>query len=814
MNRDLRATFADPPREFGIMPFWFLNDDLEEEEIVRQIREMHAKGFGGFIPHARVGLSRRVGYLTDEWFRLMRVAAAEAERLGMKVVLYDEGSYPSGSAAGRVVAENPAFAAKCIVPLTKDVDGPATGYWRPNRSRFMQDRILCVVQARLTGENAIDPATAAVLPMDESGGEVVRYDVPEGSWRLMAVLECYSGGIIRGVHDEEDEGHALAPAAGNIMDPDSVACFIRHTHDQYYKHLKEWFGTTVVAMFTDEPNPLGRGPKRGPRPWPFAEGFVEDLSNYWREDVPTWLPALWTDYGPRTEEFRAKYSRAYHDRIEWIFYGAQSGWCADHGIALTGHPEQSNEMGGLKYFQWPGQDMVWRYIEPGNESGVSGPHSAAAKAATSAAVLHKRRRIASEALGAYGWRLTLDEAKWVTDWHMVRGNNLFFLHAMFYSIRGRRAYESEPDLGMHNAWWPYFQVLGDYTRRVCALLTDGELVCDVAVLSDPNSLRWDAARELLENQIDFCYVDDAAVRHGTPADGRMVIGGGSFRAVVCDPQTVDEATGDALADFERAGGTVVRAWEPGRLAPRLAAALGKDVEWPAPGGGSHAGLRALHYRNGGRDLYFLTNEGESAIEGELSLATVGALELWDPMTGRVLPWPAAASDGRLQTRLRLEPRQGLVLAVDPHGTPDPAAATVPVPDEVITEISGPWAATTLSGEPSPAPCPGDWTTVRELETFSGTLCFSTVFEVNKTHLQAPLFLDLGSVGDIAEVFVNGERAGVLAWGPRAVEIGGLCTNGTNSVEVRVTNSKANRMEGLMMPSGLLGPVTLRRGRLL
>ena len=83
MNEDavarLRETFADPPREFGPIPSWFWNDDLDDGEILRQIREFHAKGFGGFIPHARVGLSRRVGYLSDEFFRVVRLLATERQ---------------------------------------------------------------------------------------------------------------------------------------------------------------------------------------------------------------------------------------------------------------------------------------------------------------------------------------------------------------------------------------------------------------------------------------------------------------------------------------------------------------------------------------------------------------------------------------------------------------------------------------------------------------------------------------------------------------------------------------------------------------
>ena len=94
----LKKHFIDPPREFGIVPFWFWNDDLNEHELLRQLREFYAKGFGGVLIHPRIGLSRRVGYLTPEYFRLVRIVVAECERLGLKVVLYDEGGYQIGRA--------------------------------------------------------------------------------------------------------------------------------------------------------------------------------------------------------------------------------------------------------------------------------------------------------------------------------------------------------------------------------------------------------------------------------------------------------------------------------------------------------------------------------------------------------------------------------------------------------------------------------------------------------------------------------------------------------------------------------------------
>lgn len=799
----LHATFADPPREFGIMPFWFWNDDLDEAELLRQIREFHAKGFGGFIPHARIGLSRRVGYLTDEFFRLIRIAVDEAARLGMRVVLYDEGSYPSGSAQGRVVAENPDYASRCLIALHHTVAGPARGYWHPNPGRALGDELVGVVLGREVAPGTLDPRSLTWLDVLEP--ELVRYDVPDGSWRLIALWNVASGGTIRGVFAEEEDGHASAPPAGDLLNPEAVACFLRHTHDLYYAHLKEHFGRTVVGMFTDEPMLLGRGARRGPDPWPYTRGFLDELQSYWDEDVRLWLPALWLDCGPRTADFRQAYTRAVYARLERVFYGAQSRWCSEHGIALTGHPAESNEFGSLRQFQWPGQDMVWRWVVPGDDSALVGPHSCAPKCASSAAALLGSARNASEALGAYGWRLTLDEAKWLLDWHLARGTNLFFLHACFYSIRGRRAFESEPDIGIHNTWWPSFQILGDYLRRLCWLLSDGREICEVAILTDSNGAAWEAARHLYRSQIDFLYIDDEALARATVADGRLAIGPHRFRAAICDPPA--KVSSPALEALAAAGGLVLADWRPESLVDTLVAALGRDVDWPgAPD------LRALHYRKEGRDFYLLVNEGERPLEGDLSLAAAGALELWDALDGSARPWPGEVIAGRTHTRLRLERRQSLVLVVDPRGRAEPGVPTPPLPGDAVLEIAGPWRAFDEAGGPVEVACPGDWAQQAGWETFSGRLRFRASFALTAEQVRQPLFLDLGRVGDIAEVTLNGRSLGGRAWAPYVWRVDQACRAGDNELEVWVTNSIANRLEGLQRPSGLLGPVRLRSAR--
>ncbi len=773
------AVFVDPPREFGMMPFWLWNDDLDEDEIIRQLRAFHAAGCGGVTIHPRVGLSRRVGYLTPAFFRLVRLAVEEAARLGMKVVLYDEASYPSGSAQGQVVAENPAWAARCLIPLTRDVTGPARGFWRPNPGRALRDRPVCTVCARVTEEGALDAASLALLPIHDHA--VVAYDLPAGAWRLVSVWEVCSGGRIRGAFAEEEDGHATAPPAGDLLNPEAVAAFLRLTHDRYAQHVGDHFGTTIVAMFTDEPNPLGRGPQRGPDPQPYTPGFLADVSAAWGEEARRWLPALWQDCGPRTAAFRRTYRRAVHARLERVFYGGQSDWCAAHGLALTGHPGGSNEMAVSRRFHWPGQDIVWRSIEPGKASALEGPDSVAGKSAHSAAVLDGRRFNISEVLGAFGWQLTLDEVKWLLDWHLVRGTNLFIPHAFFYSIRGRRAFESEPDLGLHHAWWPYWGLIAGYVRRLCWLFSDGEEVGEVGILADPDHLPWAAAKALLQAQINFIYVDEAH-RQAGPVP---------VRALVCDPPGA----------APRSDLPVIATWTPATLPAQVEAAIGREVRWDGS-----PDLRVRPYRKDGRDLYLLVNEGEAPVAGTLSLRRAGSVACWDALTGAVRPWPGALVAGRLQTRITLDRRASLVLTVDPAGAPDASAASPPAPGEVILDIPGPWQAATLGGEPADVPCPGDWARCRGWELFSGTLVFRTTFTL--ADAVGAAFLDLGGVGDIAEVSLDGQPAGVCAWAPYRLTVDGLRA-GEHTLEVRVTNSMANAFDGRQLPSGVLGPVRLR-----
>jgi hypothetical protein len=122
---------------------------------------------------------------------------------------------------------------------------------------------------------------------------------------------------------------------------------------------------------------------------------------------------------------------------------------------------------------------------------------------------------------------------------------------------------------------------------------------------------------------------------------------------------------------------------------------------------------------------------------------------------------------------------------------------------------GPWQVYDASDQPIDLSCPGDWARQAGWETFAGCLSFRTTFTLPAHQATQSLFLDLGQVGDIAEVLVNDTVIGVCAWAPYIMRIDAHTQAGSNKLEVRITNSIANFYEGIQAPSGLVGPVQVR-----
>ena len=97
--------------------------------------------------------------------------------------------------------------------------------------------------------------------------------------------------------------------------------------------------------------------------------------------------------------------------------------------------------------------------------------------------------------------------KWYLNWLFVRGVNLIYPHAFYYSVRGQRGDERPPEVGMHNPFWPQYHKLSDYIKRMCCLNTDSVNMARVAILCSEENLSWKLAKPLYTNQIEFNYLE-------------------------------------------------------------------------------------------------------------------------------------------------------------------------------------------------------------------------------------------------------------------------------------------------------------------
>lgn len=812
----LKKEFIDPPAEFSPIPFWFWNDELSKEEITRQIHDFHAKGVDGFVIHPRMGLPRSMPYLSDGYMELVEAAVAEAARLGMTVILYDEGMYPSGSACGLVVKENPEYASRGLkmreIPVVETGEAVHIPF-----GLAQGETVVSALAVRKLSGTQIDPAGTLVLNLEQDG---VRFAPPaSGNWSVLLFIDTYSKGTIRGVHPGQDDGEPDVPAAADLLNPEAVQTFIRITHERYYKKLGSYFGSTIIAMFTDEPDLLGRSHEKGLKPWTrsFMKEYVE--SGCREED----LAALWFEAGETTGAVREAYDTAIRNRLARTYYKALADWCEAHGIGLTGHPAASTDIGLLEHFHIPGQDVVWRYVAPEGNKALTGVHSTMGKCSSDSARHRGKRRNLNESFGVCGieggWSLTADNMKWYLDWLFARGVNLIAPHAFYYSIRGERRDERPPDVGPHNIWWRDYAQFSRYIKRMSWIMTDSVNGARVAVLAGAADLPWKIVKPLYEGQIEFNYLEESLLCNSTACkDGGLEIAGYRYKAVLVeDGRRVSTEAWRVLEAFAGQGGLVVELSSDGpgtrnigqvqvgqaeKITQVLASSLGRDIALE-PASDS---IRASRVTKNGIQFYVLVNEGEAGYEGTLQLQQSGYAECWRPWTGECQAVGVERTSQGQKIPIRVERRECVIVAVDSAAEPVGVEQS-PGESLRIVDLSAGWLVLEgpVKGE---LPALSSWTEWDGLAHFSGTVTYEKSFELDELAGWEAIRLDLGAAHELVRLSVNGQDAGVKMWSPYIFDVGQLLKPGLNVLRVSVTNSLANEYDGKSFLSGLMGPVCL------
>lgn len=63
-----KRRLVEAPAAFSPAPMWFLNGDLREDELARQLRDFADHGVMGVILHPRIGIPKELAYLSQRFW--------------------------------------------------------------------------------------------------------------------------------------------------------------------------------------------------------------------------------------------------------------------------------------------------------------------------------------------------------------------------------------------------------------------------------------------------------------------------------------------------------------------------------------------------------------------------------------------------------------------------------------------------------------------------------------------------------------------------------------------------------------------------
>lgn len=762
----MERKFKQPDKEYTPYPFWFWNDELDEDEIRRQINEMSHKDVNGFVLHPRIGIPKNIPYLGEKFFYYVRIAIEEADKLNMTVILYDEGMYPSGSANGQVVEKYPEYASKGIYSIKED--------------KFKQES---------NGFQKI------IFKYSLKDGQIMEYDEAHSKNDLYYLVHEDSKGTIRGIHYGEDDGEELAPASVDLLNRNAITYFIHLTHDRYYEELKEYFGKTIVGFFTDEPDILGRNAQKDMLP--FNEELYQELKKegFTIEDI-----ALAT-LKDKKSSIRQSYNKKVTHLLSQNYYEPISSWCKNHGIFLTGHPHGSDDLGLQEHFQVPGQDTVWRWVAPENDLNIKGSHSTLAKCSSDAARHMGIDRNSNEVFGCCGkdgvqWSFSPQDMKWYLNWLFIRGVNMIIPHAFFYSIKGKRRDERAPDVGMHNLWWDKYRFFSTFIKRCGYMFSDSVNQTNIAVLAEADFMPHKGLDQLYQNQIEFNYLlDDYLYESQAKIDGSQIkIEKQKYDTLLVSTSYLKiNKLKKALQVFEKSGGMVIAFNEYideqtlRDIKNRHNTGInidGKDVK----------DVRVSSIVKDKKKFYALSNESFENIKMTLNFDEYATeFEVWNPWSGSIDSYALKEN----KTLFELEANELLFIRVTNKENHE---------EFQITKTRQTDCEAIVLQTDSKIKDFGSWTSVKGMEEFSGSVLYTIGFQgQEKIYQEESYILDLGDVREFVTLYINGEEIDTLFWAPYEFYVtGDQLLNST--IHLQVTNTLANNYDKISLESGLLDEI--------
>jgi len=513
----LEAGFRNPPHSSGIRAFWWwLNGNVTEEAITRDMEEMKDKGFSGALIFDADGSGHRGNnrvpagpvFGSPEWTKLFVHACKEAKRLDLELSLSIQSGWNLGGP--KVSAEE---ATQQLIWSKTKVKGPATieqvlkspvkaGQFyrdvavmavpvssvstiRPIKDLKLKSstrelggsapdcRYLLETEPAKPGEVAVKSKDIVNLTakMDKAG--TLRWDVPKGDWVVIRFGHTATG------------AHVSTQSAGwggrvlDYLNPDSLNAYWNRNIEPLFNAIGPMAGTTLRYIHTDSWEGGGMN---------WTPGFDRAFKKNRRYDPLPWLAVLAgyvVDSRQDSNAFLADFRKTIADLVA-DHYDQLAQLARKHGIGT--HPECSGPhagpMDGLKNYG-RSEIMMSEFWSPSPHRPTP-DHRFFVKQASSAAHTYGKRLVGAEAFTTIGphWNdVPWSAMKPSFDHEFCAGLNLLFNHTFTCSPKEMGIPGQEYFAGTHFnpqvTWWQQAPAFIDYLKRCQYLAQQGDFVADV-----------------------------------------------------------------------------------------------------------------------------------------------------------------------------------------------------------------------------------------------------------------------------------------------------------------------------------------------
>ncbi len=657
----------------------------------------------------------------------------------------------------------------------------------------------------------------------------LRAALPAGRWTVLRFGFTSTGSTN---HPAVPEGHGLEI---DKMDSDAVAFYFDRALGRILREAGPHVGTTLKGILFDSF-------EGGPQNW--TDTFPAQFRALKGYDLVPLLPVLTgrvVESPTFTECVLADFRGAVEELIAKNYFGTMRRLAQARGM-VTYAEAQGGPLNPMS---------CGEYVDvPMNEFWLpdAAPRFARIKLTASIAHLLGRPLVAAEAFTAKPedgrWLATPAALKGPGDYAWTAGINRFSLHHYTHQPTddgpgfGLGRYGTH--FGRLNTWWPLADGWVSYVARGQFLLQQGRTVADICFLqNEDHGYAFPAAMVATPAGYDF---DIAYPRHLAAMawrDGALTLPAGpTYRLLMLPPNwAADLTTLRKLRELARAGAPI---FGPAPVAPAgrpdyekrgefaalvrelwsasagvrplirpisLPAALNEiglapDVTYPsAP---ASVEFRHIHRRTEDAEIYFVFNHSDREVAGEFTFRTGGRRpELWNAITGAHADAPAYRTTATgTAVPLQLEPR-GSTFVVFRRAAITPRIDAPQTTVAATHTVAGPWQVVFHDGRGAPPAATfaalASWTGHENpgIKFYSGTATYRTTFNLSAAEVRAgsTATLDLGGVGDLAEVKLNGALIGTLWQPPFRADITRHLRAGENILEVRTANRWVNRIIG-------------------